>query len=57
VVYGELMATFRVGNEFVALCCDACLSTSALEALTKLREGRRRRTPFLTAAMQQDHTS
>lgn len=37
VRYGEVVATFSVGNELVGLCCDACLSDDSRQRLAALR--------------------
>ncbi len=34
---GEIWATLTVGNEFVGLCCDACLSDDSRRQLLALR--------------------
>lgn len=42
VAYGEIVPTFRVGNEVVGVCCDSCLDQESREklALVRQRQGR-----------------
>jgi hypothetical protein len=36
--YGTPAAVFSIGNELVAVCCDACLDGPSRERLAKARE-------------------
>jgi hypothetical protein len=38
VRYGEPLATFKVGAEFVGVSCDRCLSPDSRRTLAQLRE-------------------
>jgi hypothetical protein len=42
VRYGTVAAVFRVGQEFVGVSCDACLTPEARERLAQRRDGARR---------------
>jgi hypothetical protein len=38
VRYGAVGAVFRVGQEFVGVCCDECLSSESRARLAEMRE-------------------
>jgi hypothetical protein len=37
VSYGAIGATFRIGNEFIGVSCDACLSPESRQKLFAMR--------------------
>lgn len=37
VRYGNVAATFKIGNEFLGLCCDDCLSAESRDRLQQMR--------------------